>query len=187
MSKSILTGLFACSGLVLGLTPPTSNPSLVSPTNVEPKYTLPQFDRNPSQRREEVASNHAGFLYGPSLIGNSSFFPAGTLGGQRVNADIAVFTENAAFITQSIEAERSAVVQKVTLVRNTYIYSSIHSFSDGHCNQLTIVERRAGFKTYPATSFCTRMNGNNRTQSASPPATSPTTPKISTFQWSDCP
>ena len=116
MFTSFLTGLFACSGLVLGLAPPISNPALVSPKYVEPKYTLPQFDPNPSQRLAEVALNHAGFLYGPPLIGNSSFFPAGTLGGARVNEDVAAFIKNAANITQSIEAERGAVVQKVTQV-----------------------------------------------------------------------
>ena len=126
MLKSFLTSLFACSGLVLGLAPPTSNPSLLSPTYVEPKYTLPQFDRNSSQRRDEVASNHAGFLYGPPLIGNSSFFPNGTLGDQRVNADVDAFIQNAAFINQSIEAERGAVVQKVTQV---LLFTIIYSFS----------------------------------------------------------
>ena len=177
MSKSFLTGLFACSGLVLGLTPPTSNPSLLSPTYVESKYSLPQFDPNPSQRRDEVASNHAGFLYGPPLIGNSSFFPNGTLGVQRVNADVVAFEQNAVFITQSIEAERSAVVQKVTQV----LYSS---FSGGQLNQL-IMERRGVFKIYPATSFSTRMNGNSLTPSASRPATSPTTAKTFTSRWND--
>ena len=124
MLKSFLSGLLACSGLVLGLAPPTSNPSLVSPQYDEPKCTLPQFDRDPSQRREEVASNHAGFLYGPPLIGNSSFFPNGTLGDQRVSADVAVFLQNAAFINKSIEDESGAVVQKVIQVRYIYSYSA---------------------------------------------------------------
>ena len=123
MSKFFLTGLLVCCGLVLGLTPPTPDPSLISPKYVEPKYSLPQFDHNPSQRRNEVALNHAGFLYGPSLIGNSSFFPTGTLGDQRVNADVGAFLQNSAFINQSIEDERGAVVQKVTQVR--YRYSHI--------------------------------------------------------------
>ena len=127
MSKFFLTSLLACSGLVLGLTPATSNPSLTSPKYVAPRYTLPQFDRNTSQRLHEVALNHAGFLYGPPLIGNSSFFPTGTLGDQRVNADVVAFTQNAAFITQSIEAEQGAVVQKVTQVCIMY------SFSGGGC------------------------------------------------------
>ena len=177
MSKSFLISLFACSGLVLGLAPPTSNPSLLSPTYVESKYSLPQFDPNPSQRRDEVASNHAGFLYGPPLIGNSSFFPAGTLGGQRVNADVVAFTQNAVFITQSIEAERSAVVQKVTQV--LYIFVQRRTL-----NQL-IVERLGVFKIYPAMSFSTKMNGNSLTPSASRPATSPITARIFTSRWRD--
>ena len=124
MLKPFLGGLLAFSGLVLGLAPPTSNPSLVSPQYVESKYSLPQFDHDPSQRREEVATNHAGFLYGAPLIGNSSFFPTGTLGEQRWKADVAVFMQNADFITKSIEDEQGAVVQKVTQVRYIYSYSA---------------------------------------------------------------
>ena len=116
MFTSIHTCLLTCSGLVLGLGPPISNPSLLSPKYVEAKYTLPQFDPNPSQRLAEVALNHAGFLYGPPLIGNSSFFPTGNLGGARVNEDVNAFVQNAASITQSIAAEQGAVVQKVTQV-----------------------------------------------------------------------
>lgn len=116
MLRPILTGLFACGGLVLGAAPPPTNPSLVSPKYVAPKYSLPQFDPNPSQRLEEVALNHAGYLYSAPLIGNSSYFPNGTLGSQRVSADVAAFMQNAASITQSIEEERGAVVQKVTQV-----------------------------------------------------------------------
>lgn len=126
MSKSFLTGLLAYSGLVLGLAPQSSNPSLVSPKYVQPKYALPQFDHDPVQRRTEVILNHAGFLYGPSLIGNLSFFPTGTLGKQRVTADIALFMQDAAFTNQSIEDERGAVVQKVKQV------ICIHSFSNEH-------------------------------------------------------
>lgn len=109
MLQSFLVALFAYGNHVLGLAPPLSNPSLWSP-----KFNLPQFDPNPSQRAQEVTIERAGFLYGPPLIGNSSFFPAGTLGGQRVKEDVVAFTQNAAFITQSIATERDAVVQKIT-------------------------------------------------------------------------
>lgn len=177
MFTSFLTVLFACSGLVLGLAPPISNPSLVSPKYVESSYSLPQLDPNPSQRRGEVALNHAGFLYGPPLIGNSSYFPTGTLGGPRVNEDVAAFLQNAAFITQSIEEERTAVVQKITQVLNVFVQWQTLS-------QL-IVKRREGFRICPATSFFTKMNGTNLTLLASRPATSPITAKIFTSRWSD--
>ena len=177
MFTFILTCLLTCSGLVLGLTPPISNPSLLSPKYVEARYTLPQFDPNPSQRLDEVALNHAGFLYGPPLIGNSSFFPTGNLGGARVNEDVAAFIKNAANITQSIEAERGAVVQKITQV--LYIFFQRRTLSQ------LIVKRREVFKICPATSFFTKMNGKNLTLLALPPDTSPTTPRTFTSRWSD--
>ena len=176
MFTSFLIGLFSCSGLVLGLPPLVSNPSLLSPKYVGAQYTLPQFDPNPSQRLNEVATNRAGFLYGPPLIGNSSFFPTGNLGGARVTEDVAAFVTNAAYINLSIEAERGAVVQKVTQV----LYILVQR---GTLSQL-IVKRREGFKICPATSFFTKMNGKNLTLLASRPATSPTTPKIFTSRWS---
>ena len=177
MFTSFLASLFSCSGLVLGLAPPVSNPSLLSPKYVVAKYTLPQFDPNPSQRLDEVALNHAGFLYGPPLIGNSSFFPTGNLGNGQVTKDIAAFIKNAASISLSIEAERGAVVQKVTQV--LYIFVQRQTLSP------LIVKRREVFKICPATSFFTKMNGKNLTLLVSRPATSPTTAKIFTSRWSD--
>ena len=111
MSISLLLGFLALDDVVQALAPSTSNPTIS-----RPGYVLPQFDPNPLQRAQEVTVNHAGFLYGPPLIGNSSFFPAGTLGGQRVKADVVAFTKGAAFITQAIEKESPTVVQKVTQV-----------------------------------------------------------------------
>lgn len=35
-------------------------------------YVLPNFDPSPTARAAESAKNRAGYLYGPSLIGNSS-------------------------------------------------------------------------------------------------------------------
>jgi hypothetical protein len=49
--------------------------------------SLPQYDSNPAARAAAVAAKKAGYLYGPSLIGNASFYPSGTLGNARVMAD----------------------------------------------------------------------------------------------------
>ena len=106
MLKFFLIGLFACSDVVLGLAPPIPNPSISSP-----RYILPQLDPNPSQRAQEVALSRAGFLYGPPLIGNSSFFPTGQLGNQRVRADVDGFIRNAEFINQTITNESNGVIQ----------------------------------------------------------------------------
>lgn len=111
MLSLLIIGLFARGDVVLGLTLPPSG-QLISTSG----YILPQFDPNPSQRAQGVVINRAGFSNGPSLIGNSSFFPAGTLGDQRVKTDIAGFIQNAAFITQAIEDEKGAVEQKIKQV-----------------------------------------------------------------------
>ncbi|KAK5990493.1 Manganese 11R/13S-lipoxygenase [Cladobotryum mycophilum] len=42
--------------------------------------SLPQNDPNPAARKAEVAKRNAGFIYGPSLIGEAAPFPNGTLG-----------------------------------------------------------------------------------------------------------
>ena len=92
------------------------SPSDLGGTQSSAAYSLPQFDPNPSQRAQAVASNHAGYLYGTSLIGNNSLFPTGPLGGKRVAADIQAFIQNAAPITMSIEKEAPAVEAAVTKV-----------------------------------------------------------------------
>lgn len=88
--------------------------SRINPSNAS--YILPQADPNPSQRAAEVAAEKAGYLYGSSLLGNASFFPAGDLGQKRVAADVALFVKNASYITESIEKEVGPVEQIVTAV-----------------------------------------------------------------------
>ena len=115
MLSILLLGLSFQTGIVLGLSPGSSS-SIFSKSG----YVLPQFDPNPLERSQEVAINHAGFLYGPPLIGNSSYFPGGALGNQRVHSDIVAFLENSAFINQSIHDESGAVKDRITKVSGMY-------------------------------------------------------------------
>lgn len=50
--------------------------------------TLPQNDPNQIKRAKDVATRNAGFIYGPSLIGEASPFPNGTLGNALHQADM---------------------------------------------------------------------------------------------------
>lgn len=111
MLSFLLLGLSFQTGIVLGLNPGSSS-SILSKSG----YVLPQFDPNPSERSQEVAISHAGFLYGPPLIGNSSYFPGGALGAQRVGSDILAFRQNAALITKAIEDESGAVEERIRKV-----------------------------------------------------------------------
>ncbi|KAI0377205.1 Lipoxygenase [Hypomontagnella monticulosa] len=52
---------------------------------------LPQKDEDPETRAEGVAARQAGFIYGPSLIGQAAPFPNGTLGNARTRSDMEVW------------------------------------------------------------------------------------------------
>ena len=88
----------------------TTNVSI--PSNAS--YALPMFDPNPSARAAEIQQNRAGYLYGPSLIGNSSFFLTGSLGEQLVQNDIALWEKDAAPVNAAIQADSVSVVEGLT-------------------------------------------------------------------------
>ncbi|KAH8600906.1 lipoxygenase [Bisporella sp. PMI_857] len=62
--------------------------------------TLPQYDDDPVSRAASVEVKRAGFLYGPSLMGDAAFFPTGSLGTTTVNRDFALFYADHAPSTQ---------------------------------------------------------------------------------------
>jgi hypothetical protein len=56
-------------------------------SNVSNTACIPQNDPNPKQRADGVSARNAGFIYGPSLIGEAAPFPNGTLGNARSKSD----------------------------------------------------------------------------------------------------
>ena len=79
-------------------------------------YVLPMFDPNPSARAAEISRNRAGYLYGPSLIGNSSFFLSGPLGDQLVQSEIALWNQTAAPVRAAVQADAGPVLETLTAV-----------------------------------------------------------------------
>ena len=148
MLKHFLLGLSARFFLVHCIGPDSQ--SSISQSSA---YSLPQFDKNPTLRAQEVSINHAGFLYGPPLIGNNSFFPGGKLGSKRVASDVVAFKENAAFITQAVEKESGPVIAKITKALDLVVR---------HVADRLIVGRRVVSRICPTTSFSTRTSGVNR-------------------------
>jgi hypothetical protein len=71
---------------------------------------LPQNDPDPSGRAAAVAVRYAGFIYGPSLIGQAAFFPNGTLGNARVADDMALWGVDRAIIDADVQEDVVAVV-----------------------------------------------------------------------------
>ena len=82
-------------------------------------YSLPTFDPNAVARTVEIEDNREGYVYQPSLIGNSSFFLGGPKGGQLVQTDIGLWTNDAT-------PQRAAVQDETVLVLQTLATVSIY-------------------------------------------------------------
>lgn len=80
---------------------PSQNVSGAAPPELV-VYTLPCEDGNSTARTAEIRLKQATLLYGPSLLGNASFFPGGPLGDAISLRDQTVW-EGAA-VVQSLRA-----------------------------------------------------------------------------------
>lgn len=96
-----------------------SNGSIVgSPPNKT--YFLPMFDPGPLERAEELKRNQAGYLYGPSLIGNTSYFLTGTLGNELVAKDLALWEHDAVNIQEAIAKDAPLAGEALASVSNWF-------------------------------------------------------------------
>ncbi len=77
--------------------------------------SLPQFS-NSTARADAIAIKRQGWLYGPSLLGDASFFPTGALGGSRITSDIVQFRVDSAYITAASDTDLALVQQAIAAV-----------------------------------------------------------------------
>lgn len=87
--------------------------SLAAPAADSNQATVPQHDSNPKSRAAGVAARDAGFIYGPSLIGEAAPFPNGTLGNARSKADYDTWSIDRQEIDKRISADIGAIGQAV--------------------------------------------------------------------------
>lgn len=81
------------------------------------KASLPQSDSDPVARAQAITVRRDGFLYAPSLIGNASFHIGGTLGGPRIQSDVASWLVDRNKVNISLEADlavASAAISKAS-------------------------------------------------------------------------
>lgn len=73
-------------------------------------YSLPMFDAKPWERLSEIHLARQGYLYGPSLLGNTSAFPTGILGDAMVARDRARWFKDVEYVTENVypELEKAA-------------------------------------------------------------------------------
>ena len=83
--NTIIVGLLASAIAVESAALPAVQP--LSTRQDESAYSLPQFDGDRELRVAGLNEKRQGWAYGPSIAGNTSFYPTGTLGDAAVEAD----------------------------------------------------------------------------------------------------
>lgn len=80
------------------------------------RLLLPIEDPDLFPRRMEVMYRQAGFLYGPSLLGNSSYFPTGLLGDVMAKQHQDQWYEDAMWLVDTVHEEEVAVLAAIQQV-----------------------------------------------------------------------
>jgi len=82
----------------------------------ERKMVLPMYDDEPWKRISNIQKKQRGYLYGPSLLGNTSFFPAGNLGQLMAQQDGEKWRSDAAWIVSNVAKESKLAAAALTKV-----------------------------------------------------------------------
>ena len=77
---------------------------------------LPMDDLFPSLRDEEVRKQKDGYLYGASLLGNSSYFPTGPLGDAMVQEHQDLWFQDSMALVEAVTQEMASATAAVQQV-----------------------------------------------------------------------
>ena len=115
MYARILFLLSAGFGTTLGQV--SNSSTWTQPSNgTTESYVLPMTDPEPTNRQQQLAENKDGYVYGPSLLGNLSFFPTGSLGDALVQAELELFSPEEEIFKSIIELEAQEVINTLSQV-----------------------------------------------------------------------
>lgn len=89
----------------------------VDPGDGGPRMVLPIFDSEPLRRRREIERKQEGFLYGTSLLGNTSYFPSGDLGNAMVQRDQEEWYADAEWLKDAVYRDAELAGQALYKVR----------------------------------------------------------------------
>lgn len=79
-------------------------------------YSIPAKETDPAARSHGITANRAGFLYGPSPLGNVSYFLTGPLGEPVVDIEVDMFVIEAESFAPLIESDAKNATQAVLQV-----------------------------------------------------------------------
>ena len=77
-------------------------PDFEVPDREVQRFVLPVFDHNLTERTEEIEVNREGYVYGPALLGNTSFFPTGVLGDAMVDEHKRLWFKDVQYVTDHV-------------------------------------------------------------------------------------
>ncbi|KAI1324959.1 Lipoxygenase [Xylariaceae sp. FL0255] len=95
------------------------------------KFALPVEDYDPISRRREVEYKRSGYLYGPSLLGNSSYFPTGVLGDAIVQEHQRQWYENAEELVRTVAQEAEIAFAAIQDAGGLRTLPDYHRLYDG--------------------------------------------------------
>ena len=90
------------------------------PDDGRTRFSLPLYDGALSSRVAEIELKRQGFLYGPSLLGNTSYFPTGPLGSAMAQQHVDQWLQDAKWLTRTVEAESVAATTELDRVGSPF-------------------------------------------------------------------
>ena len=75
------------------------------------KFTISAGDTFSSLRALEIERKRQGYLYGPSLLGNTSYFPTGIMGDAMVQQHIDEWLQDASWMNSVVEEEAKSAAK----------------------------------------------------------------------------
>ena len=109
-------------------------------------YVLPMYDSAPSDRQQQLAEHREGYIYGPSLLGNMSFFPTGSLGDALVAEELDLFFEEGDIFQSIIDLEAQEVITTLAKACDSklYVYAQANcsDFEFQHIHGIKSLQRR---------------------------------------------
>jgi arachidonate 15-lipoxygenase (second type)/8-lipoxygenase (S-type) len=79
-------------------------------------YSLPMTNSNATVRAVAILDKREGFLYGPSICGNVSYWPTGSLGNSTTESDFTTFTVDSQYIQAAIKVDETTAAETITAV-----------------------------------------------------------------------
>jgi hypothetical protein len=97
-------------------------PSLPRPSSLQARqndtitYSLPDKHDHSALRAQAIRLKRDNFIYGPSIAGNTSFWPTGPLGDATVQTQFAALVADGAPQRAAVQADSATAVQAVIAV-----------------------------------------------------------------------